>query len=222
MPSSRFLNRAIVLALLASVFLNSCRFKLPSVNEGQVFKRSGAFTTEVPGWVNQNRDEAPELTTNSGVLPLAAGTSASVEQSRASLPTGAAAVQGELQHKIKKGSEERNKAKIAEGNDQIDDNSPLGRIEAVCPGLESDVSDSLTTTDTESRIRKYESLTRRCPDSADLWLWLGKDYQSEKRLAEASRCFERVLLIDGSNEVAQALLSVVKKELNKTSSGSAR
>jgi len=220
----RFSFNSLTFSILFAFFLvpaglTSCRFKFPSVNEGQEFKRSGVFTDRVPAWVNQNRDEDPQLEVSLGALPQKAGSSATLRQSRANVPTGGLAVQNELAEKLKERKEEFNRASQAEAVKTVDEGSPLGRIGSLCPGLESQVSDALTTTDAPARIRQYENLTRRCPDSADLWLWLGKDYQSVNRLAEASRCFERVLLIDSSNEVAQALLSVVQEKLNEDSAG---
>ena len=89
----------------------------------------------------------------------------------------------------------------------------------MCPGAEPAVKEALRTTTRASRIAQYVKLTSRCPQSWDLWLWLGKDYESDGRLVEAGRCYERVLTIDYGNEVAQALLANVRQRLNQKPAG---
>ena len=93
--------------------------------------------------------------------------------------------------------------------------SPLQRISKLCPSVESETTDALTTTDLRARIRKYESLTNRCPDSADLWLWLGKDYEKAELPVKAGRCFERVLVLDASNKEASDLAAENRRKLNR-------
>lgn len=95
--------------------------------------------------------------------------------------------------------------------------SPLSRIARTCPAVESLVSDALTTIDRRERVRKYERIVLRCPQSPDLWLWLGKDHYQSGSYVEAGRCFDRVLVLDGSVEEARELLSEVRVKLNQDS-----
>ena len=95
MSSRRLIGLSITLLILP-VFAASCRFKLPSAAEGQEFKNSGTFSSEVPAWVNQNRDKAPQLEVNSGVQPSTAGVSPGVRQSRVAVPSAASSAEREL------------------------------------------------------------------------------------------------------------------------------
>lgn len=190
-----------------------CSFKSPSMAEQQYLIQKGAFPGGVPEWVaspapggnfggsfaggfipqsfvRRNPGQSESEIANAQFASSAAGSSV--------LPR---ALVTPAETKTKTDSEESK--------------SPLHRIAAVCSSAEADVNDALLTTDLHQRIRKYESLTVRCPNSADLWLWLGKDYAKDGQPVKAGRCYERALIADASLKEAQDLLDENRKELNK-------
>lgn len=92
----------------------------------------------------------------------------------------------------------------------------LAKIDQLCPGTEKRVNDALTTTDMAERIAKYEALTARCPESSDLWVWLGKDYESMKMFSDAGRCYQRAIGLDPSNAEAKSLYDGLDSPRPKT------
>ncbi len=90
--------------------------------------------------------------------------------------------------------------------------SPLARIDRLCPGLESEVVKALQVVELAARRQIYESLVVRCPNSSDLWAWLGRDYEAEGKLDRAGRCYEKSLRIDpSSTELRKSLTAIHSK-----------
>lgn len=210
--------------LLSLLSLSACRFKLPSSSEGHELKTSGAFPEKIPAWVNTNNDKAPGGAKTSGLIPEhysaptpAISTDAAVEddtaanRSKAEKKEKAAAAEAAEAAAATEGTEEG--AVPAEGVDAV--KSPIAKIETLCPGTEQSVSDALRTENTQERIRKYTTLTYKCPESSHLWVWLGKDYETQNQLADAVRCYERALIADPTDRDAAALLAGVKERINK-------
>lgn len=201
-----------LLFIFCITLLSACRFTVPSSGDGQHLLERGVFGEKVPAWVNQTKTETMHGT-DSGIVPSSYSVPSAIKTSRNVASTG-----------IEQSKDTREEMEAAE--DSTSDasslaqnvDSPIDRIESECPGLESSVSDALRTESRSARIRKYESLTTRCPGSADLWFWLAKDYHESNQLVQAARSFERTLILDPQNEAAKALQSVVKQKLNQSGS----
>ncbi len=207
---SQFIYGSLI--ALSCFTLSACRFTVPSSGDGQHLLERGVFGEKVPAWVNQSKSESMHGT-DSGIVPSTYSVPSAIKTSRSVAPTGIQRVEQEREEL--EANEESDSEELAINSKE---ESPLDRIEKECPGLESAVSEALRTEARAQRIRKYESLTLRCPGSADLWFWLAKDYQDANQLVQAARSFERTLLIDPSNEAAQALQSIVKQKLNEGAS----
>lgn len=207
---------ALLIGISAALFC-SCRFKIPSQGEGQALAEAGSFPSGAPIWVKTPEGKDPARASNAGLIPRSYGAPQQVQSARALAPQARGSERERLDEEEDRQLREERRfgARVPqeEGDGdlvEMEEESPLDRINRVCPGTEDGVSDALGTVNATERIRKYEQLVRRCPSSADLWLWLGKDYQSAGRRQEARRAFERVLVIDRDNEAAKALLKVVE------------
>ena len=202
----------ICVGAVTCLVLFGCRIKSPSLEEQQALVQRGAFPSGTPGWLAAPTGVSNPISAG-GFIPtgfsapssgtVAGGASAAAERKTA-----------ELEYAAKQKAEA---ARQAELRGEVKKDSPLARIETVCPGLESQVTDALTTTGLDERLQKYVRLTSRCSNSWDLWLWLGKDYQKKKQLVQASRCFEKSLIINAQNPEAEELLAKTRKELNAPS-----
>lgn len=84
---------------------------------------------------------------------------------------------------------------------------PLSSIAQLCPHLERPLNDALTTVDDELQIVKYEALTKRCPNSAPLLMFLCEAYQRGKKSAATKRCLEQVLMLDPENPEATKMMA---------------
>ena len=209
MKIKRKLSATALVIVLSS---SACRFVLPDFNEGQTLARRGAFPSELPTWVKPLADQDIKRPSSSGMIPLSYGTPGIVRSAQTQA--------GDSDDKNRKkdrrklagiGSAASNQAGLSTAGDGGDSDSPLDRILELCPGIESGVSEALRTESAKDRIAKYNSLTLRCPNSSDLWFWLGKDYESLRRYSDAIRSYERVLALEPENKAAKVLLKVVKE-----------
>ncbi len=186
-----------------------CRIKSPSLEEQQALVQRGAFPSGTPGWLAAPTGVGNPISAGgfipTGFAPPSAGTVAG------GASAASARKDAELEYAAKQKAEAARQAQL---RGEVKKDSPLSRIESVCPGLEREVTDALTTTALDERLQKYIKLTTRCSNSWDLWLWLGKDYQKKKQLVQASRCFEKSLILNAQNEEAEELLTKTRKELN--------
>lgn len=219
----RAVSTLLSFALLAGfvITVSGCRFKFPTSSEGAHLLEQNVFAEgNVPAWVNQNKEEKPVFGRDSGLVPQTYSVPPAVQSSRA-VKTSEPSTE---QTGVLRPGEAAEDFADEDGGFLVneEDGSPLDRIERECPGVESAVSAALRTEEASQRIRRYEDLTRKCPTSADLWLWLGKDYQSQGRLVEANRAFENVLVYDPGNEAARALLAVVRRTLNQAPDSSGK
>lgn len=212
---------AVLCGILVLVFgAVGCRFQMPSSSEGTTLASKGVFPGGVPSWVRQPEDGERFKASSSGVIPHGYTTPPAVQINSATIPDVNLETPPSTAERKRDASRERlagadiDRTSEVAGEDEDESNSPLARIAALCPGMESSVSEALRTEAQGLRIQKYEKLTRACPESEDLWIWLGKDYQSAGMLVQAMRSFERVLVVNSSNEEAQELLASVKKQLN--------
>ena len=193
------------LLALALCSLIACRLKAPTVAEQQKLQEMGAFPSGPPPWVSTG---ARGATVGSwGLGGVGGGSYGS--------PTGGGGGISRTLNKQESLQEIQQKRAVQTAKVETpEQNSPLGRIEAICPNVERDVTAALTTEETEIRAAKYLALTIRCPNSWDLWLWLGKDYLKLNRNAEAGRAFEKVLSLNNGNAEATDLLLEVRKHQN--------
>jgi hypothetical protein len=210
---------AIALVLLGTT---SCRFQSPNASEGQHLVNAKVFSAKVPPWIMQSKDNPRQPVANAGFVPQSYSVPQVVKDNAVSVPNPVVDTIEFKENAVttaekKDKAEKEMKPPTLTPEEARKELSPLDRIAQVCPGAESSVKDALQTAATHARIPKYEKLTKRCPQSWDLWLWLGKDYESEQKLAEAGRCYERVLTLDYANEVAQALLANVRRRQNSKS-----
>lgn len=205
-------------SVLGLLLLGGCSFKSPSAKEGQVLLERGAFPSTVPSWVNQSASINPRIS-SAGFVPRGYGVPPAVARSRSRGGSGMALSQSGVKE-ILKNAERKENADMKESNSSAFDDSnaeeelsPLAAIAAKCPQVEKDVSDALQITDINSRIKRYEILSRRCSASSHLWVWLGRDYKAVGDLRDAQRCFERALVADPSNMEAEDLLLETKTKL---------
>lgn len=221
-PKRRW-QKLILLALSTLVFC-SCRFDLPDTREGQSLARAGAFPDQFPTWVVPPDDMETGTASNAGIMPRSYTATPAVKSSREAQPANKAGQPNFERTRMRQinaieRSESATAEKIEADTSAVNkaDDSPLDRIEQTCPGTENSVSEALRTTDVNERIRKYNTLTKYCSNSSDIWFWLGKDYQSQGRYADAKRCFDKVLVLDPDNEAAKALLKIVNSKANAAS-----
>ncbi|MBP9838209.1 MAG: hypothetical protein KBC84_05795 [Proteobacteria bacterium] len=200
------MNIKLLSLTILLVSFSSCTFVTPNYKEQQVLLEKGSFAGGAPPWLASPRAGANPGAglgggSSFGIMPQSF---ASNNQQNNTLEENDSLVDRRIKQEVH--------APVVKKN--VESSSPLIRITQKCPSVESDVTAALTTLDLKDRIRKYESLTNRCPDSWDLWLWLGKDYEKNKESVKAGRCFEKALVINNSSEEAQKLLDDNRRRLN--------
>lgn len=180
-----------------SVFalLSSCSFKPATGVAAQELVNRGAFPGETPGWVSQsNLVQARNSDQGSFASPVVGGFKKTTSQNVISRQ-----VQEEKEQKLRKAKQPEK------------EQSGLDRILEVCPRIEQELSKALITADVSVRIQKYETLTRRCAISADLWVWLGNDYLSVGQNVKAHTCAQRAISIDSNSKEASELIQKLNK-----------
>ncbi len=167
--------------LLAIVLSSGCRLKSPTIQEQQALVARNSFPSGPPPWISSSAlGSNPGARLSFGNL-FGSQSSIGVHQDTIPTPTRA----------------ERLVALQSQGQEQASTqptarlDSPLERISAVCPGTERQVNDAITTVEDGEQIDKLLSLTRACPNSSDLWQWLGEAYQRTNQSVSANRCFKR-------------------------------
>jgi hypothetical protein len=180
----------LTLLPIALIALSGCRFKVPTKAEQAALVEMGAFPGGPPAWMSAA--VGPHQRDSSGFIPEFFSPRGETAEQRARL-SGIVPAQSTA-------------AKSASPA-AVD---PLSRIAALCPDVERDVNEAITTIELNDRVNKYVLLTQRCSGSSDLWLWLGKDYLKQNRMAEAGRAFEKVLVIDNNSDEARELLRAVR------------
>ena len=194
-------RRMAAVALVLSVAITGCTFRVPTVAEQEKLLEMGAFPTGAPAWISPAaRGESAGSAVSSGIVPVTF--SAQPSQSSA-----VAFSTGEVSSNAFEPPQPRLPTPVAVTKPP----SPLERIAAACPDIESAASSALTTTEPDIRIKKYESLLKRCPESTDLQLWLAKDYLRTGSYARATQSVEAVLRIENQHLEARAHLAEIKK-----------
>ncbi len=199
-----------VLLSLSIVSFASCRFVAPSGQEVRTLNTSGAFGNGAPAWARLPKGENTSLPQNAGIVPQTFTVPESVSLSAAANSSNSVTSEKgrgveEDKREVAKVNSEKVKS-LNNPNQGKKEGSVLGNLEVSCPGSEALAVEALKTEDTQMRIRKYLSLTKRCPRSSDLWVWLAKDYRSLNRFSDAKRCVQAAMAIEPNNEEASALL----------------
>lgn len=202
---------AVGFALIAGLApLAGCRFKSPTMAEQQELQRRGALAQGSPAWMATPTGGAGATgRASSGFLPE----SYSASLSGAAVSPVYSTI--DQQDQYRRDVDDKTAAAAAKSSAAVKE-GPLDRIERACPGLEKEVNDALTTTDSAERTAKYHALTQKCTASADLWIWTGKAYLTQGRLADSERAFDQAIGIDPQNTEASDLLTEVRKQRKKT------
>ncbi len=183
------MTKKILLVLLVLLIQASCSFKPASGAAAQAMIDNGAFPGRAPEWITNSRKiQAQNYDTNFG-SPIggARSTSRNVLDRRAE-------------------AEKKQKSVV-----EVVEKQPLDKIIEVCPSIEQELSKALITVEPNARIKKYESLTRRCPSSADLWIWLGNDYLAVGDYINANSCALKAFSIDARSKEASELMEKAGK-----------
>lgn len=203
---------------IGASLVSGCRIKAPTVAEQQALMERKSFPGGVPAWFSPGAagPAAQGDTFGGGLIPRKLGAPPLVASASIVEPTteisNANAI-GPLQPQLKpKGF--ATDATTPQGRTAVEKSvetkaapaSALDRITQGCPGVESQVTQALTTTEVDSRIQQYEALLSKCPRSSDLHVWLGKDYLNLGQNAKAGRLFEKALVLDNTNAEAKQLL----------------
>lgn len=175
-----------------------CRLKVPNVSEQQKLMEKGAFPNGPPSWVasvalgGARGRHLPSM--------LAPGFSSSGSRQAVGGPiTGSEEIQARLERQTPKQTEQKPQQKT-------DSNSPLSAIAQLCPEVERDTAKTLVIPDTQTQIDHYTILVKRCPNSPDLWTWLGEAYYRKGLVISAKKCFQQALFLDSSHPLSKKYL----------------
>ena len=165
----------------------------------------------MPSWVNQSGSTSPRAST-SGVVPSSFGVAPAVAASRATGNSLGDSSQKGVNEILKKASDRQAASSSNSSNRSLGSvqdsstNSALEKISKNCPQIENQVLEAIQLVDVESRISSYQKLSRRCPSSPDLQIWLARDYKDTGNLGDAKRSIEKALSVDPGNPEAVDLL----------------
>ena len=217
--------RELVITVVLGVVLGGCRLVIPSPDENQALLQRGTFVGDTPAWAAQGAALGSKRSSiGMGIMP----TSFSSSPLTSPITVGDSAFSKTL---AEKKAENYQKKITAEQSTAADSNvataqsasSPLSRITAICPGLEKSVTDAITTVERPLKLRKLESLTARCQGSADLWYWLGVEFEAVGRYGEAERTLNLALSFMPEMKEATTLLAKVRESRrSQTEKGAAK
>ena len=183
------------------VLLAGCSLRVPTPAEQAKLADDGAFPGGTPAWVSA---AVAGPSADAGSIPQHFKAPKATEAAQLSYENeGERIVAEKVTAKPAAPTTNNSEAEAAD--------SPLNRITRSCPSVEADVRQALITPELDQRTKMYAGLVKRCPSSADLWLWLGKDYLAADDLDNATRSFEKVLTYDHDNAEAKSLLSNIGK-----------
>lgn len=163
-----------------------CRVKAPTIAEQELLMQRGTFGTSSPAWLARSVRPAQIADGDTGGL-LSLNTSGRTFSNASSEPT------------------EKSVMNPLPPEAPIENLSPLEKISRLCPTLESEVNDAITSVDVIDRVQKYEVLSRRCDQSSDLLIWLTQDYVTLQDLTAARRTLDRVRVLDPNNPAVNEL-----------------
>ena len=191
----------IFFSLLVICSLSACSFSVPSAEEQKQLVQDKNFVAGTPAWFVNSAGGQSGMVASNGIIPSAVAPLPSLD-----------ARTTEVQYPMLVRSEEI--AKAEESQPVASAKSSLERISQQCSASESEVNTALTNIDRESKIKQYEALTKKCPMSADLQLWLSQEYLKVNKLIAARSGFEQVLVLDPTNEDAKAGIAKSEKLLS--------
>jgi hypothetical protein len=195
---------------LCLLILPACRFKVPTPEEQQELLARGTFPGAVPAWVSAEKGSRNQSL--SAVVPSAFS---------APIHTASSFARSTTESDPRDLKTEEQNRQVGKAPQPKVDNSEAGalsRLMAQCPNVEEEAKEALVNTDPYTRMEQYRALSQRCPESADVWFWLGKDYLAEGRLLEARNCLENAVLRNRSLDHARTLFEAVDSQLNKKQS----
>lgn len=191
--------------LVAALFAQSaCTFRSASSNETSELIERGAFPSTVPSWVNQSGSLNPR-STSSGLIPSSFGVPPAVAASRATGNSVGDVSQQGVREILKRSQSIQAEREKADANKKVS-GSALDKIAQSCPQIQNEVLEAIQIEDIDARIVEYKKLSRRCPSSPDLLVWLANDYKDIDKLGDAKLSVERALAVDPGNSEAVELL----------------
>jgi hypothetical protein len=216
------IHTSVLLLILLS---SSCRFISPGSSETAELESRGTFSGGVPAWVKLPKEKTSVLPGRSGIInrthtvPQGMSMSSGANASSAMASDVGRGFTREESDVASENTEAlRKRTEVKDSIEETDSQSNvILRIESECPGMEKAVVAALKTESVQDRIRKNLALTRQCPSSADIWLWLARDYQSVRRYADSRRCIQAALAIDPENKEANELYESLMKGQGSTS-----
>ncbi|MCC6954665.1 MAG: hypothetical protein IT290_11150 [Deltaproteobacteria bacterium] len=205
-PSISFSSIAVSSLAILSL-ATGCRFESPDFEEQRFLASQGAFALGPPSWTAL---DVGATRMNSGLIPETYGPP---DQIRGSLASDALVASQEAQWKLD--GEQREKERTEPVVEEAPQ-SALDRIVTMCPQIENDLTGALSTGEPTERVQKFETLTERCPESRDLWLWYASDSARLGRIAAAKRGYDRVLSISPGDADAMNGLERLATGINPT------
>jgi hypothetical protein len=190
----------IILTLLAVCSLTACSFSVPSRDEQSKLVQDKVIAG-APVWF-ANAGAGTGAVAQNGIIPSTVQPLPSLEGRTV-----------DVQYPMLVRAEEISKAQ--ETKPVVTPKSALDRIAEQCSGSENEVNAALTNVDRDAKIKQYEALTKKCPNSADLQLWLSNEYLKANKLVAARTGYGQVLVLDPTNEDAKIGISKVEKALSE-------
>ena len=198
-------NTFIISLSALTVLTSACSFSVPSREEQNQLIQDKTFPAGAPPWFANSvagRTGYGTQNAGNGIVPQV------ISPLQAS-----AAKQEAVEYPILVRAEELKERQQAKQSEVA--KSPLQRIDEVCPEAEAQVNAAITTTNRQEKIKQFEALTKKCPMSADLQLWLSQEYLRANNLVAARAGFSQVLVLDPRNEDAKAGITQVERALSK-------
>jgi hypothetical protein len=193
----RLTIRIIPLLLL----LAACTLKVPSVEEQQELVRRRTFPGGVPAWFAAGAGGNAQIASG-GFMPA-----------MLSAPPAIQARTEDVTYPVLVRADELKPQDVKTGAEQ--ELSVLDRINRECPGNEKEINQALTNTNRSERISQYQTLTRKCPMSPDLLLWLADDYRKAGQFIDARTTYQQVLVLDPASEKAKEGIATVDQEMSR-------
>lgn len=205
---------SLLLSLLLSCVLSGCRFKVPTAKEQDALVAKGSFPSGTPAWLAAANSSGKSTGQSSGLIPLDLSNAFNSRNRQ-----GNVALEASPEEEAAAGKKASSSAHETDDT-ASEESSPLERIYQKCPAIEQEVKQALLTLERESRIQKWESITKRCRESQDIWLWLGLDYTAVGRLQDASRVLDYGLALDPQNqEILKAIEDLTIRQQREESAG---
>jgi len=192
----------LILFLLVIFCLSGCRIKFPSIPEQKKIMADGGYTSGAPPWASDTvLSGQPTKRSSLSLMPD------SFSSPRASRTQTTSFEQRKIERQNQRQQSQKETAQ------DVNEDSPLHRISEICPSIEKDVTKALVTTDAHSRLQSLQSISKKCPESADLWYWQAKDHFQLGELSDANRCVNQALVLSASHKDSLELARKIKAAL---------